>query len=121
MARILFVDDDPAFLEEMKFLLEINGYEVVTALDGSEAIFLSNQEKFDLVVTDILMGKQNGMEVILYFRTFHPQVRIISITGGGWASPQLHLDSARMFGSDSCLAKPFSIEILLSEISRLLS
>jgi DNA-binding response OmpR family regulator len=120
MTRLLFIDDDPGFVEEMKFLLEESGYDVDTALDGGEAMYKTDHQAYDLVITDMLMGKHNGMEVILHLRTYHPQIKIMAITGGGWASPQLHLDSARMFGSDACLAKPYSIESLLEEIRNLL-
>jgi two-component system alkaline phosphatase synthesis response regulator PhoP len=121
VTKILFIDDDPAFAEEMKFLLQQNGYEVITAADGQEAFQLAKEQVFDVVITDMLLTTTNGTEVILHMRTFHPGVRIIAITGGGWASPQFHLDSARVIGSDSCLAKPFSIESLLKEIRQVVS
>lgn len=116
--RILFIDDDPAFCEEMKFLLEENGFMVQTAADGDIAIERMKHHLFDLVVTDMLMNKSNGIEVILHTREFYPETRIIAITGGGWASPGLHLDSARMIGSDGVLAKPFPIRALVDEIHR---
>jgi DNA-binding response OmpR family regulator len=120
MTRILFVDDDPSFVEEMKFMLEENGYAVTTANDGEEAFKIAKDNDFDLVITDVLMIKSHGMEVILHMREFHPNTKIITITGGGWASSQFHLDAARLFGSDGCLAKPFPIDDLLREIKRVL-
>jgi DNA-binding response OmpR family regulator len=120
MTRILFVDDDPSFAEEMKFLLTEKGFEVITANDGEEAFRIAKDHLFDLVITDVLMIKSHGMEVILHMREFHPSTKIITITGGGWASSEFHLEAARLFGSDGCLAKPFSIEILVSEIKRVL-
>ena len=120
MIRILFIDDDPSFVEEMKFLLEENGYEVTTANDGEDAYRIADVQDFDLVITDMLMTKSNGMEVIIHMREFHPSYKIITITGGGWASAEFHLDSARLIGSDGCLAKPFPIASLLEEIKRVM-
>jgi DNA-binding response OmpR family regulator len=121
MKHILFIDDDPSFVEEMKFLLEENGFKVTTANDGDEAFSMTKNHNFDLVITDVLMIRSHGIEVILYMKEHCPEVKIITITGGGWASPQFHLDAARLFGSDGCLAKPFTIEMLLHEINRVLS
>jgi len=120
MARILFIDDDPSLVEEMKYLLEENGYDVTTANDGEEAFRIAREKEFDLVITDVLMIKSHGMEVILHMREFHPAVKIITITGGGWASPQFHLDAARLLGADGCLAKPFPVDDLMAEIRRVL-
>jgi len=118
MTKILFIDDDSSFVEAMKFLLEQNGFSVVTACGGQDAFLLAKEHAFDLVITDVLMAKSHGMEVIQHMRQFYPGTKIITITGGGWASPQFHLDSARLFGSDGFLAKPFSIKDLLQEIHR---
>lgn len=120
MIKILFIDDDPSFVEAMKFLLQENGFFVATANEGPEAFQIANEQEFDVVVTDVLMSKSHGMEVILHMREFHPKFKIITITGGGWASAQFHLDSARLFGSDGLLAKPFSIHELIHEINRVL-
>ncbi|MEI6889348.1 MAG: response regulator [Bacteroidales bacterium] len=121
MTRILFVDDDLSLAEEMKFLLEETGFEVTTANDGEEAFRIAREKEFDIVITDILLIKSHGADVILHMRQFHPSVKILTISGGGWASAQFHLDSARLLGADSCLAKPFSIETLVKEINRLLA
>ena len=68
MIRILFIDDDPAFVEEMKFPLEEKGFNVTTAHDGQEAFRIARSKEFDLVITDVLMIKSHGMEVILHMR-----------------------------------------------------
>ena len=121
MTRILFIDDDPSFAAEMKFLLQENGFEVVTANDGDLALRILKEQKFDLVITDLLLIKTHGMEVILHMREFYPKVKIITISGGGWASSHLHLEAARLIGSDSCLAKPFQVSELISEIERVIA
>ncbi len=121
MARILFIEDDPSFAEEMKFLLQENGFEVITANDGELALNILKEQEFDLVITDLLLIKTHGMEVILHMREFYPKVKIITISGGGWASSRFHLDAARLIGSDSCLAKPFQVSELIREIERLLA
>jgi DNA-binding response OmpR family regulator len=120
MADILLIDDDPAFAEELKFLLEENGFEVTTVADGLDAFELLRKKKFDLVITDMIMLKSHGNEVILHVRKYYPAIKIITVSGGGWASPQVHLEAARVMGADACLVKPFSISELLQEIGTLL-
>jgi CheY-like chemotaxis protein len=120
MVKILLVDDDPSFVEEIKFLLDEKGYYVCTANDGTEAFKIAAEQSFDLVITDILMSKSHGFEVILHMRQYYPGTKVIAVTGGGWASPQFHLESAKLFGSDGALAKPFEISTLIREITRVL-
>ena len=61
--RILIVDDDPAILRLLSTNLKARGYEVVTAIDGAQALEIAHREKPDLIVLDIMLPKMSGFEV----------------------------------------------------------
>lgn len=62
-ARILIVDDEEAILKLLRFPLEKEGYEVITAKDGAEALDVFGRESFDLVILDLMLPRVDGMEV----------------------------------------------------------
>jgi CheY-like chemotaxis protein len=120
MTRLLVIDDDNVFLEGIKLLLERRGFSLTVALDGTEAFNIAKQQKFDVVITDVLMEKTHGAEVIRHMKEFYPETRVIAMSGGGWSPPEFHLNAIKVFGADACLIKPFPIENLIREINRVL-
>ena len=66
--KILIADDEPDILEILKFNLDNEGYEVITAKDGDEAIEKARRTKPDLVILDVMMPKKNGVEVCQVLR-----------------------------------------------------
>ena len=101
-------------------MLERDGQEVVEAPDGIEGVRLYREKRPQLVITDIVMPKKEGLETILDLRTEDPQVKIIAISGGGRIGPESYLDIAEGFGANHILAKPFKNEELLEAIHGLL-
>ena len=83
MKRILLIDDEKDFRDGMKVLLEIYGYEVRIAENGSAGYCLRAETNFDLIITDILMPEMDGLELILKVRSVSPNAKIIAISGGG--------------------------------------
>src|ERR1700745_1672750 len=81
-ARILLVDDEQAVQTLLTYPLRKEGYEVVTATDGQEALDCFSQHRFDLVVLDIILPKLDGIEVCRRLRT-RSQVPIIMLTAKG--------------------------------------
>lgn len=120
MIRILLIDDDILVLEALKLLLEKKGFQVTTATDGPEAFEIASRQEFDIVITDVFMKKMHGVEVIMHFRKHHPKIKIIAVSGGGWASSEFHLNSTRLFGADGYLMKPIPMDVLLGEIRRVM-
>lgn len=118
--KILLIDDEPSLREELKFLLNKKGYDVISAGNCVEAFDIAKNIKLDLVITDVLMPDCNGFEIILHMHQNYPEVKIITISGGGWAPPELHLESAKLLESDGQLAKPFPIKELKKEIKRVM-
>lgn len=85
--RILLADDDAAFRTAMKTLLEREGYAVVEAANGAEAISRCGAERFDLVITDLSMPRQDGMQLVDGLKALAQRVPVIVITAfGEWDS-----------------------------------
>ena len=81
--RILLVDDNEAFLDSTKDVLEDQGYEVVTAVSGEEAVRLFSTHTFDVVLMDIKMPGMNGVESFIEMKRLRPGVKVIMVTAYG--------------------------------------
>jgi DNA-binding response OmpR family regulator len=112
MESILLIDED----EVLHPALERAGYSVVVARDGREGLRAVSAPPPDLVVTDIVMEGQGGIEPIQALRRAAPGVKIITMSGGGSrpGSGCTFLDTARFLGSQQTLDKPFEIQHLLT-------
>lgn len=120
MARILVIDDDPAVTDTITAILQRDGHAVGTAANGVEGMnWLKNYET-DLVITDLLMPEQEGIETIRQIRRRSLTLPILAITGGGrWGAVPL-LEAARIVGANDILAKPFGKNDLASKVEQLL-
>jgi len=119
-ARILVIDDEEEVRDIIKQMLELEGYEVITAVDGNQGIKLFKQEPADLVITDIIMPDKEGIETIIELRNQFPDVKIISISGGGRIGPHDYLNMAKKLGAERSFTKPFERKKLLKAIEELL-
>jgi CheY-like chemotaxis protein len=117
--KILVIDDDHLVRYAISKILQRNGYDVVTAADGKRAMALLRVELPDVVITDIIMPEQEGIETIEKLRHEYPQIKIIAISGGGRIRNVDFLEMARSFGADDVIAKPFEAEELLRRLRRL--
>ncbi len=81
--NILFVDDEKGFLTTGKEILEQIGYRVTTAVNGQEALamFAADTDKFDLVITDLVMPKMTGLDLMQRLRKLQPGIKVILCTG----------------------------------------
>jgi len=120
MTRILVIDDEKPIRALLRQMLERTGYEVTEASDGKKAMTILREEPADLVITDILMPDQEGLQTIRELRRDHPEIKIIAISGGGAVGPETYLQMARRFGADRTLTKPFGLDKLLEIISELI-
>ncbi len=121
MARILVVDDDPNIRQMLRSMLEREGYEVDVASNGLECMRRFEAAPADLVITDIIMPEQEGIETIRRLRAEYPDCRIIAISGGGRIGPSDYLSMAKLIGAVSTLSKPFDRKDLLEAIRGALS
>ncbi|MBF0371017.1 MAG: response regulator [Magnetococcales bacterium] len=118
MKKILIIDDDPDCREGLKNLLERAGYAVEVAEDGLEGMATFRNHPADVVITDIIMPRMDGLETIRAIRTQKTdQPHIIAISGGSLhLNPSFSLKSAGLIGADRALEKPFSREQLIGAI-----
>jgi CheY-like chemotaxis protein len=120
MARILVIDDDTVLRELMTEVLRDEGHDVHAAADGTEAMQLTRQEMFHLVVTDILMPGKQGIDTILELKSRFPAIKILAISGGGQGAAAGYLQAAASMGAQKTLAKPFLVEAFLEAVRELL-
>ncbi len=113
--RALVIDDDAVYRLLVRSVLEDSGWSVEEAWDGQIGWQMYQLADYDLVVTDIVMPHQEGLETIQLMRAHRPDARIIAISGGG-SYPGGYLSAARWFGADQTLAKPFTAPALQSAV-----
>ncbi len=114
--RVLIVDDDAQVRSFLATLLEADGYSVLQASNGREAQARCNETAFDLVITDLVMPEQEGLETIHAIRKKWPQTRVVAISG---AFGGAYLELAKKLGADALFRKPFDPDTILSEVKRL--
>jgi len=120
MKRILIIDDDYHILMMIKKILERAGFEVELALNGNEGLELFKQTPVDLVICDIIMPEKEGLETIREMKRLSPDMKILAMSGGGRASSDIYLNTARAFGAARTMGKPFSQKQMVSTVRELL-
>jgi DNA-binding response OmpR family regulator len=118
VAEILIIEDNALMRSAMTRVLESAGHHVLDAADGATGMKLFRDARPALVITDIVMPGQEGMETIRLLRQHSPNVPILAISGGGW---QDYLGFAKELGADETLRKPFPAEELLAAVAKLLA
>jgi len=113
--KILIADDDPQILRALRITLTAKGYDVLTAVDGAEAIAVAADRHPDLVMLDLGMPRLDGIEVIAAIRGWsRAPILVVSGRSGG-ADKVEALDA----GADDYVTKPFLIDELLARIRAL--
>jgi DNA-binding response OmpR family regulator len=108
--KILVIDDDLLMLRMITRILLADGYEVLTASEGERGMTLFHQHNPDMVITDIVMPNQEGLETILTLRRDDTPLKILAMSG-----TDIHLlETARLIGADAIIEKPFRAQELLS-------
>ena len=118
--RILVVDDEVRIVTVIQKRLESAGYEVITAMDGTEALTKARSENPDLIVLDLILPKLNGYQVcsVLKRDSFYKQIPILMLTA---RSQERDVDEGMRVGADAYMTKPFKNDMLLWQIEQLLS
>ena len=110
--KILIVDDEPSIIVPVQFLMEQNGYDVMVAFSGEEAMEIIAEKKVDLILLDIMLPVIDGFEVCQRVRE-NPQwhkIKIILLTALG---SDANVEKGLALGADAYITKPFSnIEIV---------
>jgi CheY-like chemotaxis protein len=117
MARtILIVEDDVVIRKSISQTLRQEGYEVDEASDGAQAVELLSERRFDLVISDFVMPRMDGLKVVEQVHSLSPQTPVIFLTG------YLSRKSAEslLHGMAEFVQKPVTEELLLAKVQRLL-
>ena len=114
--KILVVDDEKTLVKGIKFNLENEGYQVECAYDGAAAVDLARNEKFDLLILDVMMPELDGLEACMRIREFS-NVPIIMLTAKSEDADKL---MGFECGADDYVTKPFNILELKARVRALL-
>jgi two-component system alkaline phosphatase synthesis response regulator PhoP len=116
--KVLIADDEPDIIEILKYNLEKEGYTVITAKDGNEALDKAKLTQPDLIVLDMMMPRKNGMEVceILRAQTAFKDTLIMFLTALSDEATQLKGFST---GADDYISKPVSTNVFVSKVNAL--
>lgn len=113
--RVLVVDDDRELVESLRTALTTQGYEVLVAADGAEALARAECERPDLMLLDLVMPRRSGLTVLdRMSRSGLRSTPVIMMTGNDEAK---HREACAKRGVSVFLSKPFRIEQLLSEVA----
>ena len=115
MFRILLAEDEQVMREYLARALERSGYEVVAVDSGTAAAPLLEAERFDLLLTDIIMPEMDGIQLAQYCNMVSPTTDVIFITGFSGVA----LRAGASIPNAKILAKPFHLTDLVLEVERL--
>ena len=117
MVKILVAEDEKDLNRFVSLSLRNNGYEVTSCFDGQEALEKAENERFNLVLTDIMMPKMDGYELCESIRSFEKDIPIVFMTAKDDKISKL---TGYSLGVDDYVVKPFDMDILLMKISAIL-
>ncbi|MGC3972884.1 MAG: response regulator [Nitrospira sp.] len=120
MPLILIADDNQQICGWLRAVLEAEGYRVIEASDGREAMATIERDAPDLMILDMYLPVQDGLETILMLHNAQSPVKILGISGQPLQGCDI-LKFATAFGAHGVLEKPFSRELLLQQVQTLLS
>lgn len=120
MARILIIDDDDTLRGIIAKSLTHAGHTISQANNGRKGVALFRSAPTDLVITDLVMPEQEGMETIKILHRDFPATPVIAMSGGLDGSP-LYLDLTRRLGAAITLTKPFTLQQLKQAIDEIFS
>ena len=110
---ILIIDDEAAIRESLQTLLELEGYEVETAVDGEDGLARAASRYYDVVLLDLALPDRNGMEILRELLDRDPQMAIIMITAYGTVENAVNATRA---GAANFIQKPWDNEKLLADV-----
>lgn len=112
---ILIADDEPDIVETIKFLVESEGYNCLTAFDGENALKLAREQTPDLLILDVMMPKINGYKIsrLLKFDSKYKNIPILMVTARSQEEDRIIGEET---GADEYITKPFDINEILEKI-----
>lgn len=113
--KILVVDDESTICDSVKKILSRKGYDVANTLNAADAIERMKKEKFDLVITDLMMPQVSGMELLELVKKYYPEIDVLIITGYATIDSAVR---ATKLGALDYIQKPFTPNELTDRIQK---
>ena len=120
MKKILVVDDDPYILMSLEFLMKKNGYQVMVARNGTEAMDSVNSIRPDLVLLDIMMPDVDGYSICKYIKS-KKELRDIHVIFVSAKTKDADIRKGLQLGAALYISKPFSTRDLMKQVNELLA
>jgi DNA-binding response OmpR family regulator len=117
--RVLVIDDDAQMRALLRQVLEWSGYAVMEAENGRKGMQMQRENPVELVVTDLIMPEQEGLETISILKKEFPDIKIVAVSGGGRIGPDAYLSAALELGADLVFNKPFVVKEFVEKIREL--
>ncbi len=117
MHRILLVEDEEHLLHALKLNLEMEGYQIYGATNGNDAVTAFREQKFHLVVLDIMLPEMDGLMVCENIRLYDADVPVLFLSAKSTSADRIQ---GLRKGADDYLTKPFELEELLLRVKKLL-
>lgn len=116
--KVLLADDDPGILDTTADILRMSGFDVTTVPDGKAAVRAVTDDRFDVIILDVMMPGLNGVDAIDEVRKCDPAAKFVIITA--YSDSEL-VDDARKRGVDGVFFKPVDASKLLARLELLRS
>jgi CheY-like chemotaxis protein len=116
MALILVVDDEEPIRDILREALEGAGHRVVTANDGREALRVYHAQRPDVVITDIVMPRRSGIDLVLELSRLSPRPKVIAMSG---VTGKDFLEAAREANVARAFVKPFDVRAVMRAVDEL--
>ena len=113
IARLLIIDDEPSIRESLDTLLTLEGFDVTLAIDGVQGLNILSHDEFDLLLLDLALPGESGIELLPRITAMHPNLPVIMITAFGTVGNVV--DAVRA-GAENFIQKPWDNEKLLADI-----
>lgn len=121
-ATILLVEDEELLRAGVQEVLEIQGYNVISAPDGEQALACLAAQTIDLIITDLVMPKMDGVDFVKQLRKIKPDLPVIVVSGSTRNIMQRYgIDSIQVPGANASLPKPFKSVDLIEQVRQLLA
>ena len=120
MKTILVVDDAPMIRELLKSVLEAEGYSVIEAADGEEAVHLCRENSIDLSIIDIFLPKKGGLQVMGELIKEDSSHKFIAISGGEAFNPEAIVELAKVYDVVDTFTKPIDTRRLVDVVGKAL-
>lgn len=124
MTSILVLEDEESCADALRALLENAGYSVDTATNGAEGIELHKSRDYQLVISDLIMPKMDGLETIVELVSVNPSVKVLALSAGlseMGHSTKVLLPLAQSVGAHRSMSKPYCPDELLETVADMLA